>query len=67
MIAVVDQAACANCGLCVDACRRRAITMGEVLVIDAALCTGCGACVAECPRGALSLVPLPLAEQGRQG
>lgn len=52
----VNQALCAGCGVCVDACSYGALRLvNERAEIDAALCTQCGACVEACPNGAIGL------------
>jgi len=55
MTALVDEGRCTGCGICVDGCPERAISLNGLVVVDATRCTGCGACIAECPREALSL------------
>ncbi len=45
---------CANCGACVNACARKAITVESdgafySLVVDQDICTDCGVCVNVCP------------------
>lgn len=56
-VAVLDARSCtgvAQCGLCVEGCPAKAISvMGQLPAIDAAACTACGACVPGCPHGAL--------------
>jgi len=55
MTAVIDRDQCACCGLCVDICPERAITMNVDVTVDSSRCTGCGSCVDECPSQAISL------------
>ena len=60
----VNRALCAGCGLCVDECSARAISLsGGIALVDPALCNSCDACVEICPVGALesTLGPLSLA------
>jgi nitroreductase/NAD-dependent dihydropyrimidine dehydrogenase PreA subunit len=60
MLFYVDAEKCNRDGICVEACGRRLIEMGEAdsvptLVADAEeLCVNCGHCVAVCPTGALA-------------
>ncbi len=53
--AVIDEALCSGCQVCLGLCPFTAITMDQnkaVAVINDALCKGCGTCVAACPSGA---------------
>ena len=55
--AVVDEAHCAGCKVCIDLCSYKAISFDEdkkVSKINEALCKGCGTCVAACPAGAIT-------------
>jgi NAD-dependent dihydropyrimidine dehydrogenase PreA subunit len=59
--AVVDQALCDGCQLCVDRCQFDAIDMVKPsaskkykAVVDPEKCWGCGVCVIKCQTGALS-------------
>jgi ferredoxin len=54
IVALVDASRCVGCGICIDACRDKAITVNDVAVVDPRLCVGCGACVPECPNEALA-------------
>jgi heterodisulfide reductase subunit A-like polyferredoxin/coenzyme F420-reducing hydrogenase delta subunit len=50
----VNQDKCGFCGLCIELCPFKAITIsGESLRIDPLKCQACGACIAVCPTGAL--------------
>ncbi len=54
--AMVDEAHCAGCKVCIDLCAYKAISFDaekKVSVINEALCKGCGTCVAACPSGAI--------------
>ncbi len=55
MVAVVNEAECIACGVCVEACPQEAITMEDVAKINAELCIDCEACVSECPSDAISM------------
>ena len=66
---------CDGCGLCVDVCAEKAISMVEFMFknevkmmaeIDDSVCTGCGACVGVCPKYAVGIpgyMPQEIAEQ----
>lgn len=59
-VASVDEALCAGCGLCADACQFGAIEVdGGRAVVDLNNCMGCGVCVAACPQEAFVLVRDP--------
>jgi len=63
----VDEAECKGCGLCIEACPPKVISMSERLnhygyhtaVYSGAGCTGCGICFLVCPEpGALTVYRL---------
>ncbi|CAM3511633.1 Ferredoxin [Bordetella sputigena] len=59
MLAVVDEAHCIGCTLCIDACPVDAIVGAAKrmhTVVDE-LCTGCDLCVAPCPVDCIAMVP----------
>ena len=56
-IAVVDNAVCDACGLCMPLCPPEAIHLTRRgLEVDGETCTGCEKCIAPCPVGALEMV-----------
>jgi len=63
-LAMIDEARCIGCTLCIQACPVDAIVgaarcMHTVLV---ELCTGCDLCVPPCPVDCIDMLPLPVAE-----
>jgi H+/Na+-translocating ferredoxin:NAD+ oxidoreductase subunit B len=61
--AVVDAAACAGCGDCLERCQFGALAVPEdVCVVDAGCCVGCGLCATVCPTEALYLERRPEGE-----
>jgi MinD superfamily P-loop ATPase len=55
--AVIDQAKCTQCGLCVEYCRFDAIDHhGGKYIISETACDGCGLCTRVCPVGAMAMV-----------
>jgi heterodisulfide reductase subunit A len=56
-VAVINQARCVGCGVCVEICPYSAIAMDEngLAVVNEVLCKGCGTCVASCRSGAPDL------------
>ena len=56
VIAFVHEESCDGCGLCVEQCPSKAISLsGNAAKINEALCKGCGSCIAFCPKDALDL------------
>jgi heterodisulfide reductase subunit A len=66
-ISIVDETKCKGCGLCVEVCPYKAISLEDKktklesvefnarkAVINPASCKGCGSCAATCPVGAIS-------------
>ena len=66
IVALVDASRCTGCGVCIDACPDKAISVNDVAAVEPRLCVGCGACVRECPNEALALGRVPL-ERGATG
>src|SRR5882762_7772552 len=59
-IAVVDEALCIGCTLCIQACPVDAIVGGakRMHTVLAALCTGCDLCVPPCPMDCIVMLPV---------
>jgi len=53
-LAVIDESACTECGLCREKCRFNAIT--EDIKVDPISCEGCGVCAIVCPAKAITLI-----------
>ena len=58
-VAVIDEAACIGCALCIDACPIDAIAGARKLMhtVIAAECTGCNLCLPPCPVDCITLKP----------
>jgi len=55
-IAIVNEDLCEGCGLCLNRCVFKAITLkNEKSSVDSTKCYGCGACGVTCPAGAIKL------------
>ncbi len=58
-VAQVDEALCAGCGTCEEACPFDAITVNGAAHISYEVCMGCGVCVGQCPDEAIRLARDP--------
>ena len=55
----IDRAHCSGCGLCLNVCSHRAITLSKgTAAITGATCSLCGHCAAACPDGVIAVAPL---------
>jgi electron transport complex protein RnfB len=63
LLAVIDEAACIGCTLCIQACPVDAIIGAQkrMHAILPSLCSGCELCVAPCPVDCIALAPAPRA------
>ncbi len=63
-VAVIDEARCIGCTLCIQACPVDAIVGAAKLMhtVIAELCTGCDLCVPPCPVDCIDMIPLPPAQ-----
>jgi nitroreductase/NAD-dependent dihydropyrimidine dehydrogenase PreA subunit len=61
----VDPKFCIKCGICVNVCPIRVLSMGDdyPVEINPQACIACGHCVAACPREALDNIKTPLCKQ----
>ena len=55
-LAVINQAICVACGVCMKTCPRSAISIyrGCYASVDEKTCVGCGLCAKACPAGCIS-------------
>lgn len=60
-VAVIDEAVCIGCTLCIQACPVDAIlgASKQMHTVIAAECTGCELCLPPCPVDCIAMVPLP--------
>ncbi|MBE0625188.1 MAG: electron transport complex subunit RsxB [Burkholderiales bacterium] len=68
-IALIDEASCIGCTLCIQACPVDAIVGAPKLMhtVIARLCTGCELCLPPCPVDCIAMVPLPQADAAWTG
>jgi electron transport complex protein RnfB len=62
-LAMIEEAACIGCTLCIQACPVDAIVGGakRMHVVVAELCTGCELCVPPCPVDCIAMIEAPFA------
>ena len=65
-LAVIDEARCIGCTLCIQACPVDAIVGApkQMHTVVADLCTGCDLCVAPCPVDCIDMLPVTAALTG---
>jgi MinD superfamily P-loop ATPase len=57
-VAVIEEASCDGCGICVDVCRFDAVHETDgVFQVDPIACDGCAACVYQCPAQSIHMQP----------
>jgi electron transport complex protein RnfB len=63
-VALIDEARCIGCTLCIQACPVDAIVGAAKCMhtVIAELCTGCDLCLAPCPVDCIAMLPLPQAQ-----
>ncbi len=69
-VALIDEAWCIGCTLCIQACPVDAIlgAAKQMHTVLPDLCTGCDLCIAPCPVDCIRMVPVAdLAHQGKTG
>jgi len=55
--AVVDEALCSGCEICIDRCQFNALSMlNSICTVNISNCYGCGLCVSACPDEAITLI-----------
>lgn len=67
-VAVIDEALCIGCTLCIQACPVDAITGAakQMHTVIPLLCTGCDLCVAPCPVDCIAMAPVTPGKTGWQ-
>ena len=63
-VAVIDEASCIGCTLCIKACPVDAILGAnkQMHTVITSECTGCDLCLPPCPVDCISMVPAPVAD-----
>jgi Na+-translocating ferredoxin:NAD+ oxidoreductase subunit B len=63
-VALIDEARCIGCTLCIQACPVDAIVGAAKCMhtVITELCTGCDLCIAPCPVDCIAMLPLPQAQ-----
>lgn len=56
---VINVDACDKCGICVNFCHKKALTLDDESgpQLDEEKCLGCGLCVENCPHDVFDLIP----------
>ena len=56
-LAIPDKKICVACGVCLQACRKEAISIykGCFAQVEEEKCVGCGLCVKACPAGCIAM------------
>ncbi len=57
--ALVDEAECTGCEICLDRCPVGAIAVDDIATFESGRCLGCGLCASDCPTEAIRLVLRP--------
>ena len=67
-VAIIDEAACIGCTLCIQACPVDAIAGAakQMHTVIPELCTGCDLCVAPCPVDCIAMIPVTKHKTGWQ-
>jgi electron transport complex protein RnfB len=68
-VALIDEARCIGCTLCIQACPVDAIVGASkrMHTVIASLCTGCDLCLPPCPVDCIAMLPLPEADAAWTG
>ncbi len=54
---IIDEELCISCGVCVERCPVKALTLEDTATVDRDLCLGCGLCASVCSEDAISMKP----------